>query len=51
MSDEKRDEPAPESRFPVLDFIMDIILPDRPGASERRRKDQESIERAKDKLN
>jgi hypothetical protein len=55
MSDERQDDKpdsqAPESRSPVLDFIFDTILPDRPGASERRRKDRESIERAKDKPN
>jgi hypothetical protein len=51
QDDEKPDEPIPESRSPVLDFILDTILPDRPGAAERRRKDRESIERAKDKPN
>ena len=51
MSDEKQDKPEGESLFPVPDFILDIILPDRPGASERRRELHESIERAKDKPN
>jgi len=50
-NDKKPDSPVPESRSPVLDFIFDIIFPDWPGASERRRELNESIERAKDKPN